>query len=46
MGWVSWSWWLASPPEPPILRHPVALRVFFGHLLAPEDLRAAIVSGT
>jgi DNA-binding PadR family transcriptional regulator len=34
--------WLASEPEPPILRHPVALRVFFGHLLAPEDLRAAI----
>jgi DNA-binding PadR family transcriptional regulator len=34
--------WLASPPELPILRHPVALRVFFGHLLAPEDLRAAI----
>jgi DNA-binding PadR family transcriptional regulator len=34
--------WLAAPPEPPVLRHPVALRVFFGHLLAPEDLRAAI----
>lgn len=34
--------WLASPPEPPVLRHPVALRVFFGHLLAPDDLRAAI----
>ncbi len=36
--------WLASPPEPPVLRHPVALRVFFGHLLAPEDLQAAIES--
>jgi DNA-binding PadR family transcriptional regulator len=34
--------WLASPPEPPVLRHPVALRVFFGHLLDPDDLRAAI----
>jgi len=34
--------WLASPPEPPVLRHPVALRVFFGHLLAPDELRAAI----
>jgi DNA-binding PadR family transcriptional regulator len=34
--------WLSSPPEPPVLRHPVALRVFFGHLLAPEDLQAAI----
>jgi hypothetical protein len=27
-----------------VLRHPVALRVFFGHLLEPDDLRAAIES--
>ena len=36
--------WLASPPGPPVLRHPVALRVFFGHLLDPGELRAAIES--
>lgn len=34
--------WLSAPPEPPLLRHPVALRVFFGHLLDPDDLRAAV----
>lgn len=34
--------WLATPPEPPILKHPVALRVFLGHLLDPTDLRAAL----
>jgi DNA-binding PadR family transcriptional regulator len=34
--------WLATPPGPPVLRHPVALRVFFGHLLEPGALRAAI----
>ena len=34
--------WLAELPEPPVLKHPVALRVFFGHLLAPADLRRAI----
>src|SRR5690606_23732345 len=34
--------WLSTPPEPPLLRHPVALRVFFGHLLDPDDLRAAV----
>jgi DNA-binding PadR family transcriptional regulator len=34
--------WLATLPEPPVLRHPVALRVFFGHLLDPGDLRAAV----
>lgn len=34
--------WLAAPPEPPILKHPVALRIFFAHLLDPEDLRQAI----
>jgi len=34
--------WLATPPGPPVLRHPVALRVFFGHLLDPGQLRAAI----
>jgi DNA-binding PadR family transcriptional regulator len=36
--------WLSAPPEPPLLRHPVALRVFFGHLLDPDDLQAAIES--
>lgn len=36
--------WLASPPSPPVLRHPVALRVFFGHLLGAEELRAAVVA--
>lgn len=36
--------WLASPPSPPVLRHPVALRVFFGHLLDTEELRAAVVA--
>ena len=34
--------WLVSPPEPPVLRHPLALRVFFGHLLDPQDLCAAL----
>src|SRR5262245_2223890 len=34
--------WLAAPPEPPSLKHPIALRVFFGHLLDPEALRRAI----
>jgi DNA-binding PadR family transcriptional regulator len=34
--------WLALPPGPPVLRHPVALRVFFGHLLDPDELRAAV----
>jgi hypothetical protein len=34
--------WLATPPEAPVLRHPVALRVFFGHLLTPDELRAAL----
>lgn len=34
--------WLAEPPEPPMLKHPVALRVFFGHLMAPDELRRAI----
>jgi DNA-binding PadR family transcriptional regulator len=34
--------WLAAPPERPVLRHPVALRVFFGHLLEPAQLRAAV----
>jgi DNA-binding PadR family transcriptional regulator len=36
--------WLSAPPEAPVLRHPVALRVFFGHLLEPEVLREAIES--
>jgi DNA-binding PadR family transcriptional regulator len=34
--------WLAEPPEPPVLKHPVALRIFFGHLLDPDDLRKAV----
>jgi DNA-binding PadR family transcriptional regulator len=34
--------WLAEPPDPPVLKHPVALRVFFGHLLTPDELRRAI----
>lgn len=34
--------WLAQTPEPPLLKHPIALRIFFGHLLDPEDLRKAI----
>lgn len=36
--------WLSAPPEAPVLRHPVALRVFFGHLLDPDVLRSAIES--
>ncbi len=34
--------WLATPPEAPMLRHPVVLRLFFGHLLDPHELRATI----
>lgn len=34
--------WLTTPPEAPVLRHPVALRVFFGHLLTPDELRTAL----
>jgi DNA-binding PadR family transcriptional regulator len=34
--------WLAEVPEPPTLKHPVALRIFLGHLLEPADLRKAI----
>ena len=34
--------WLAEIPEPPVLKHPIALRVFFGHLLDPTDLRRAV----
>jgi DNA-binding PadR family transcriptional regulator len=34
--------WLAETPEPPVLKHPIALRVFFGHLLEPDDLRRAV----
>lgn len=36
--------WLAEPPEPPSLKHPIALRVFFGHLMAPEDLRKVLAA--
>jgi DNA-binding PadR family transcriptional regulator len=34
--------WLVALPEPPVLKHPVALRVFFGHLLGRDDLCRAI----
>jgi DNA-binding PadR family transcriptional regulator len=34
--------WLAEAPAPPVLRHPAALRVFFGHLLDADELRAAL----
>jgi DNA-binding PadR family transcriptional regulator len=36
--------WLAEPPEPPSLKHPIALRIFFGHLLDPDDLRKALIA--
>jgi DNA-binding PadR family transcriptional regulator len=36
--------WLALPPAPPVLRHPVALRVFFGHLLGAAELEAAVAA--
>ena len=36
--------WRSAPPAAPVLRHPVALRVFFGHLLEPDALRSAIES--
>jgi DNA-binding PadR family transcriptional regulator len=36
--------WLVALPEPPILKHPVALRVFFGHLLSRDDLCRAITA--
>jgi DNA-binding PadR family transcriptional regulator len=34
--------WLVELPAPPVLKHPVALRVFFGHLLDCDDLRKAV----
>lgn len=34
--------WLAEPPEPPSLKHPIALRIYFGHLVEPDDLRRAL----
>jgi DNA-binding PadR family transcriptional regulator len=34
--------WLVELPDPPLLKHPVALRVFFGHLLSREELCTAI----
>jgi DNA-binding PadR family transcriptional regulator len=34
--------WLATTPEPPVLKHPVALRIFFGHLLDADALRRAV----
>ena len=43
-GEVAVRTWLAEPPEPPSLKHPIALRVFFGHLLDPDDLRKALLA--
>lgn len=34
--------WLLRPVPPPTLRHPVALRLFFGHLADPTRLRALL----
>lgn len=34
--------WLVELPNPPLLKHPVALRVFFGHLLRREELDKVI----
>jgi DNA-binding PadR family transcriptional regulator len=34
--------WLAEPPDPPMLKHPVVLRVFFGHLITHEELKRAL----
>lgn len=34
--------WLTRPAPPPTLRHPVALRLFFGHLAQPHQLRALL----
>lgn len=34
--------WLAEMPEPPMLKHPVALRVFFAHLVDPDHLQRAL----
>jgi DNA-binding PadR family transcriptional regulator len=34
--------WRAATPEPPVLKHPIALRIFFGHLLDADDLRRAV----
>lgn len=35
-------WLEETPVEPPVLKHSVALRVFFGHLARPERLRAVV----
>jgi DNA-binding PadR family transcriptional regulator len=35
-------WLEESPVEPPVLKHSVALRVFFGHLADPAQLRAVV----
>ena len=37
--------WLATPPDPPVLRHPVALRVFFGHVARPGRLEEVLKAG-
>jgi DNA-binding PadR family transcriptional regulator len=34
--------WLAQAPDPPSLKHPMALRIFFAHLVDPDDLRKAL----
>lgn len=38
------SWLRDSPVEPPALKHHLALRVFLGHLVEPEDLVAHLES--
>ncbi len=35
-------WLEESPVEPPVLKHSVALRLFFGHLARPERLRTLL----
>lgn len=36
------SWLRTSEPEFPILKHPVALRLMMGHLLAPDEVRSLL----
>ncbi|QSB15419.1 helix-turn-helix transcriptional regulator [Natronosporangium hydrolyticum] len=38
------AWLIEEPVAPPTLKHPVALRLFFGHRAAPERLRSALTS--
>lgn len=35
-------WLEESPVEPPVLKHSVALRLFFGHLVRPERLQTLL----